>query len=387
MNIIQQGNISTLTSAVRIDATLPTGTYDVQFDSMRGIYELHHRPGFRMPTKIYGGVDTFSTRVLKTFRALGKGMAVLASGPKGCGKTLTAKRIALESEMPVICVATPYFGSGFNAFLTDIPNACVVFIDEFEKLYNEENARNSFLSLLDGASDNKHLFILTSNEAEIGRYFSNRPGRVRYHRKYEEMPMAVLHEMIEDMMEEGWLRDAVVKMIEEYGSISPDALTSLITECLIHGEPPEEFLSYFNIQTELSGYYSVVIKRVTKMPKTGLTKATFEKVKRYLERVEQYGEEYAAISHPEGLANCNDSIKEWSAEYTRPFSKRAGEMEVNINYATSGVGKSFRSFNFRQHEIESMRRYAGNIEIKLHSGDTYLFTPVAGSARGKNAMF
>ena len=375
MNLIHQGNITCLTGASAIHAKLPVKTYDVQIDGRTGEYQLHHRPQFDMPEKIYGDNDSFAARCITTFHHLSKGMAVLLSGPKGCGKTLTAKRIALDSNMPVLCISNAFAGMGFTSFLTELPTKCVIFIDEFEKTYNDKDLRNSFLTLLDGASDNKHLFVLTSNSAQIGEYFTNRPGRVRYHKKYTELSISVLKDIIDDKMPKGPLRKAVHAMVEETGSISPDALISVIQECLIHNEPPDSFKSFFNICTELSGAYDVKIKTTGFRPKPKLTKMKLEQAKAFIQNVHEDGVYYARAYYGEGEKHCDEVDEMWMAKHCRPFEDKEMKngIAANIWFAESGTSTKSRRFQFGSHEVNGVKREEGVIIVELKNGATYFF--------------
>lgn len=392
MNVINQGGITSLTAAQAIHKLLPAATYDIQINPMTGQFELHHRPSFRMPDKIYGGHDEFSIRCLRTFRELGKGMAVLLSGPKGCGKTLTAKKLAIDSAMPVLTVSAALAGMGFNSFLTDLPNSCLIFIDEFEKVYHDKDTRNSFLSLLDGASDNKHLFILTSNESNIGEYFTNRPGRVRYHRKYQELDESVLMEMIRDKMPKGKLRAAVEKLVKELGSISPDALTCLIQECLIHSEIPAEFMSFFNIETELKGAYDVTIQTTGFRQKPRLSKINEDKARQFIRNVDEDGIGYARNYYGEGEKHCMKVSETWTARYCHPFrdtnphnqlARKMGmepegqTLSANVTFAEKAGSKATRNFSFQQHQVEKMTRADGEIRVLLKDGTHYTFHKAA----------
>lgn len=380
MNTITHGNITKLTEADSIDAGLRTGTYDIQQDQF-GNYELHHRPPFRLPEKIYGGHDGFSTRCLKTFRELGKGMAVLLSGNKGSGKTLTAKRMAMESGMPVLTVGAPYSGVAFNAFLTDIPCPVMVLIDEFEKLYDRGENRNNFLSLLDGASDNKHLFILTSNDPNIGEYFSNRPGRVRYHRKYSETDSRMLQEMIRDMMPEGKLREALEALVKDVGDISPDSLVCLVQECLIHQEIPAEFLSFFNIETELGGFYDVTIRCIGYVPMPKLSKARKDLAMQFLENFRENGLEYAATYYEEGMACCQPVEEIWHARRSMPFERgckiQNGQFQAQVNWAERDNSKQTRNFCIAPHQVKDLRRSGGIIHVTTKDGKEFAFVKSA----------
>ena len=384
MNLIHHGNTTALTEGVAIHKTLPTQTYDVQINGRTGEFELHHRPEFSMPDKIYGDNDVFASRCLKTFRALSKGMAVLLSGPKGSGKTLTAKRIAVESGMPVLCVNAPFSGMGFTSFLTDLPTKCVIFIDEFEKTYHERDSRDSMLTLLDGASDNKHLFLLTSNNAQIGEYFNNRPGRIRYHRQYQDLPMQVLKEMVDDKMPKGKLRASVHKMLDEMGPISPDALVSLVQECLIHNEPPEKFRDFFNVSTELSGPYDVTIATQGFTPKLGLSKAKLAQAKEFIINCITEGIGYARCYNKEGESYCDTKEEIWTARYCRAFDEcdmKRG-ISVSIYYAERQGTTLTKRFQVQPHEVKEVKRESGRIIIFTKKGERFEFEKSKPTAYG-----
>src|SRR5690349_14178251 len=54
----------------------------------------HIGNGFEFPYKIYGKDDGFVNRVIKTYNNTVGNLGLLLNGPKGTGKTVTAKRIA-----------------------------------------------------------------------------------------------------------------------------------------------------------------------------------------------------------------------------------------------------------------------------------------------------
>ena len=384
MNTIHEGNITKLTSASAINRELRAQTYDINV-TMAG-FELHHRRPFQMPEKIYGGYDTFALRVLKTFSQLKKGMAVLLSGPKGSGKTLTAKQIAIMSEMPVLCITSQLTGSNFNAFLTEIPNPCVIFIDEFEKVYNDRESRNWFLSLLDGASDNKHLFVMTSNSDDIGEYFANRPGRVRYHKKYTSLDDKILMEMIDDNMPQGRLKKAVVKLIQEKGGLSPDALMSLITECMMHNEVPADFMEYFNIQTELTGWYDVIIDTKGLRPKPKITKKQLEQAESYIQAFNDESLAYARSYYSEGEKYTVEVNEQYSAKMTKPFKgtqhqSNPGDLFVEVNFAEKANStKQTRRFNILHREVKSMKFDNGIIVLETKNNQVFRFQKTSSRA-------
>ena len=377
MKVLRSANDLRLTHATSIEPLLAQGIYDLQVDN-HGYY-LHSRPGFDLPEKIYGGHDTFADRALLTFakkREKNQGMAILLSGPKGCGKTLTAKHIAMNAGLPVICLQAGFHGPDFLSWLTELPNPCVIFIDEFEKVYDSTDARNFFLGLLDGASSNRHMFLLTSNAAQIGEYFINRPGRIRYHRRYEELPFAVLQEMINDKVPEDKvvIRAALEKLISELGTISPDSLTCLIEECLMHDDVPDNFMDYFNVEDDLGGSYSVEIETRGYLIKPGLNDSDKYDAKEFINTVNSEGEAYAKRHYGDGLKHCTERIEQWSAKYCMPFQRaydpagQSGGYWVSINWADRPGSTSTRQFRFTERDVLKFDRRGDQVYIELRDG-------------------
>lgn len=380
MKVLRVDDELTLTDADGIELVVPAGIYDLMYDQMKGFY-LHQRPGFDMPVKIYGGVDAFAQRALKTYGLINRGMAVLLSGPKGCGKTLTAKRICMDAGHPVICLTWGASGPDLAAFLSNIPNNCIVFIDEFEKIYNDPDARNWFLGLLDGSMHNRHLFLLTSNDPDIGECFNNRPGRVRYHRMYDQMPVIVLLEMVRDRVPEGEIRTALEKLVTDYGSMSPDSLASLIEECLLHNELPAQFMEYFNVKDEYDAVYNVTVRQAVLLPKIGLKGEDLVVARQYCDLLENGNEDYAERNFPGGKDLCELREETWEAAFTRPFSRAYDSTDsedypwVRLRWAMNSRDQT-RTFAFHERDVQQMERKSGSIIIMLKTGAQFVFTKV-----------
>lgn len=368
MNTIQSGNRTQLTGATAINHDLSTAFYDIGYDPMSGYY-LEHRAAFTLPDKIYGDCPDFSLRVIKTFTELKRGMSVLLSGPKGCGKTLTAKQICIGSSMPVICVNAAHSNEGFKTFLSNIPNPCIVFIDEFEKVYSEEDHKNSMLSLLDGTTHNKHLFLLTSNDSDIGKYFNNRPGRVRYHKRFDEFSEIALHQMVDDKVSDTTLNRELHKYVETSGAISPDAISCLIEECLIHNETPDKFKNIINIQSIDDNPYSAVVTlaKVTLLP--DLNEKSQEKGLKYLAYSEgnRAKKKYMLEQIPdiETYAQYTETkTVEYISLFCKPFSNYSYDQEISINYAYCEETNERNSFDIKESDIIEMKKSKGSIYIK-----------------------
>lgn len=384
LNLLTVGKVTSLTGADHIKKNLEAHPYELRVNPQNGSFELHAAEPFVMPVKVYGGHDAFGDRCLKTYKALKKGMAVLLSGPKGSGKTLTSKQLANASGMPTIVVTMGFDAAHMGSFLSDLPNACVVLLDEWEKLYPDKASRNGFLSLLDGMNNTRHLFVLTSNDPDIGEYFSNRPGRIRYHKEYGDIEQQVLLDMIADKMKKGKLRTAVEGLVKQMGVLSLDSLTCLIQECLIHNEIPKEFMSFFNLKDELGGYYDVSIRTTGLKINPKLTKEELKKNADVIKSIMNNGFEWSSMYYAKDLEKFFIKTTEiWEAIYSRPFQVEDGDEPFDLNdnftaivsYARNERSPNAKSFQIQHNQVKSVSRVKGVIHVDLLKGDHYEFRP------------
>jgi hypothetical protein len=180
-------------NAISIMDKLPAAIYEVSFNQDRGFSLNETESQFNIAGKLYGEIEEITCRVLQTFDITEGNLGVLFSGPKGLGKSLTARNIckeALKKGLPVILV-TEHF-ENISPFIQTICQPSVLVFDEFEKLYPERNktehdereGQNSLLNLFDSTLSGKKLFLLTCNEVNnLSAYLLNRPGRIHYHFK------------------------------------------------------------------------------------------------------------------------------------------------------------------------------------------------------------
>lgn len=63
----------------------------------------------------------------------------------------------------------------------------MILFDEYDKIFNDKkyNCQAEMLSLFDGVSAGKKLFVITCNEIQsLSQYLINRPGRFHYHFRF-----------------------------------------------------------------------------------------------------------------------------------------------------------------------------------------------------------
>jgi hypothetical protein len=239
-------------NALDISESLPAGNYVLKSHPMEGFY-LEEIDSFRMPPKIYGDCLKNSSRIINTFRERDGNTGVLLTGEKGSGKTLLARQIAIESGLPVIIINSDFKGDGFNSFLSGITQPCVVFLDEFEKVYDRES-QEKILTLLDGTYQSKKLFLLTSNDKwRIDNNMRNRPGRIFYLIEFGGLEEQFIREYCEDNLTTAQYTDEIVRLSRIFDVFSFDLLASIVEESNRYGENPKDLITLLNAKPEYGG--------------------------------------------------------------------------------------------------------------------------------------
>lgn len=314
--VITSGGVSRIASADSLKAKLDPKFYILEVN-MQGYYLTEAEP-FELPKKVYGSAHDRSQRILKTYGSRGnKSMGVMCSGRPGTGKTVLSKltaNLACKAGMPVIIIRQGFFGPPMSSFLEHLPNRCLMFVDEIEKVYESDEARNWLLSVLDGTVISSHLWLSTCNDPNIGMAFESRPGRIRYHYKFDNMEPELIAGMIGENIRNAVMRKAVLETAEKIHNLTPDILFSIIEECLIHNEKPSEFMEFLNVDTSIpeafgmKGFVRIYkmtprnIHTLEKMAETGN-----EAEKRFADYVTRY--------------SFGDAVENFSEKFAQMFEK------------------------------------------------------------------
>lgn len=192
MKIINNGNTYDVANdGLNIYDGLPVQTYTVEFHKMKGFY-LESCPNLTIKEeKVYGLHIEKVKKVISSFKKMNKNLGTILSGDKGIGKSLfsvmtTAE--ALNEGFPVIIVNK--YIPGIAQFLESIDQQVCVLFDEFDKTFssdiavseNDPDPQVSLLSMFDGVTNGKKLFIITCNNIySLNEFLLNRPGRFHYH--------------------------------------------------------------------------------------------------------------------------------------------------------------------------------------------------------------
>lgn len=243
---------------------LPPGNYAIQFHPMMG-YFLEKIADFRAPPKLYGNVKQISNRVLKSFQTKSNNLGIILSGLKGAGKTLQGRDICMEAAalgMPTLFVTSKLTDDDFMQFLNKIQQECVIFIDEFEKIYDTDS-QQKLLTLLDGMFQSKKLFLLTCNaQHKVDSHLKNRPGRVHYHIEYGGLKSEFVTEFCEDNLNDKSKIKEVVSVCSLFDALNFDMLQTIVWEMNLYKESAPEALKLLNAKPEISGEirYSMTVE-------------------------------------------------------------------------------------------------------------------------------
>ena len=253
----QSGNHFSLDDVTSHIDALPVGVYTLS-KGMFGFYLEKLEDKFEFEYKLYGLETNLINRVKKTWDTQNKNLGVLLNGIKGTGKTVTAKVIANQSNLPVILVTNNPESGGIPEFLSTIEQDVVVFIDEYEKIFGEEA---DLLTVMDGVlnSEFRRLFLLTTNKTYINDNLLQRPSRIRYYKTFKDLTPAVICEIVDDLLIHKQFRDETISAISNLEIITIDIVKAVVDEVNIHSESPKAFLDVFNVK-KIAGRFTVFLQ-------------------------------------------------------------------------------------------------------------------------------
>jgi len=233
---------------------IPVGVYELII-TMTGAYLEKVSDNFEFNYKLYGVENEFIEHSMKSFATLTKNMGVLLCGLKGTGKTVTAKQLANLSGLPVILVTAGTINA--LSYFNDVPQPLCFFFDEFEKIIRQDDAQNmsNVLSFVDGTiTTQKHLMLFTSNTIKVNEYFIDRPGRIRYIKKFDSLGIDVVQEIVNDKLNNKEHAKDLIEWVTYFKFLTIDLLTSIIDEINIHDMSVKQFKDFFNADNEKTPY-------------------------------------------------------------------------------------------------------------------------------------
>ena len=164
---------------------IPGKVYDLSYDRYACDDIFKENGELSLPTKVYTSKkdEFFKKRVLTYFNnAFTDTTGVMLAGTKGTGKTIMAKVLAKESNLPIIIVDPQYPEHRLIKYFKQINTPVCILFDEVDKSFDTEK----MLDFLDGLQKtSKKLVIMTCNNLhKVSEYLQDRCSRIRYLRKY-----------------------------------------------------------------------------------------------------------------------------------------------------------------------------------------------------------
>lgn len=247
----RSGNVVNIQPSDALDVltTLPAATYTVKKNEMTGQLFLQTVPDLELPPKVYGDVSARTNRVIRTFHDRVKSTGVILTGEKGSGKTLLSKNLSVEllkQGVATIIVNEPFCGPVFNELISNIKEPAMVFFDEFEKVYDEDDQK-MLLTLLDGTVMTKKLFVLTTNSRDVDAHLQNRPGRIFYSFEYDGLEENFIREYAADNLKNKANIESTVTVAQMFATFTFDMLAALIEEMNRFDEPANLAIKYLNM--------------------------------------------------------------------------------------------------------------------------------------------
>jgi hypothetical protein len=263
MKVLQQGSIyDFIDNSINVNLLneLPIGIYDV-VSTIRGLMlQKREISIFEDITKSYGKLPLLREK-FKTEISYYDKLGILLLGEKGSGKSLLAKQICNDSNLPIVIVKESFEGSELSDILNNIPNKFILFIDEFEKLFStnskeKNNPQDKFLSILDGNDTSKFITLLTANdENKINSYFKNRTKRIKYFIEFEVLNKQDVEEVLIDMNIDKEIQSKIINIHRIVGELNYDVLMEVINEFKRYPNYSLNDILYFlNIEIKESEY-------------------------------------------------------------------------------------------------------------------------------------
>lgn len=208
----------------------------------RGIIMGKDRARFSLPPYRFGKHKDYIAQIKSSYDPLGNNNGILLYGDKGAGKSLLAEEVGnwmITKGLPVIMVSEPMDASELSIIIKAV-GPCMVYFDEFGKVYHDVVTREQLLPLFSDTSFQGVMFILTGNDvSEFSSHLSFRPQRFRFMIKYENV---ISKETMADVLSQLKVKPQFHESFYEYGKnplVNFDSLLCVIRECASCGSLSE----------------------------------------------------------------------------------------------------------------------------------------------------
>lgn len=175
----------------------------------------------------------FFRRVLKYYNnTTKKTIGVMLKGIKGSGKTVGSKKLAFDSNLPIIIVDPQYSARHLAEFCESFTTPVCMIFDEIEKNPNYWDT-DRMLQWLDGLNETcKKLVIFTCNsDAKCSEFLKDRCSRIRYVRNYKQLSSDIVESICNDSFDDKEKAlDVSIYIYNNFKTLSYDNIYSFIEE-------------------------------------------------------------------------------------------------------------------------------------------------------------
>lgn len=169
---------------------------------------------------------------------------------------MLAKLLCNQLNMPVIIMKSfDDRNEQLVEFISSINTDVILFYDEFEKTFSEEDS--TILKLMDGIYNPKSrkVHILTTNQLYINNNLLNRPSRLRYLINFNSLENKIVESYIKDNLNDMQYYDKILELVGSLSDISIDILKQIISEINLFGfDSFDKYKDIFNIEFNKYNY-------------------------------------------------------------------------------------------------------------------------------------
>lgn len=242
-------------SGFSVKEKLPVGIYSISL-TKQGWFLERFANKFVFDYKIYGLQNEFITHVLRTYENTTGNLGIILTGTKGTGKTVTAKELANKLNLPIIIVKDMEdYNQAMIEYLSGLACDCVLFMDEFEKNFKEEDS--TVLQIMDGVYNStfRKIFLLTTNQMAVNDNLISRPSRIRYVKQFGNLELSTVEEYLNDTLLVKEAKQELINFIDSLSVSTIDILKAIVSEVNIHGiNGLGKAKSFFNISSNEYNY-------------------------------------------------------------------------------------------------------------------------------------
>ena len=207
MHLIQDhGNQLTLASVdmSRRKDGVPPGLYrNPEINEATGFITMDKVDNlFQTPARIYGKANSYCDLIMSDYNPKGDTIGVLLIGTKGMGKSMLAEMLSmkvLELGFPIIHI-TKRINPVTIPKLLEIVGPCALYMDEFEKCFDQMGDVPIFLNTLSDSTLKGCMVIISANTLDIHKYdpLLDRPQRLKYRINYGKLTTDTINQILSD---------------------------------------------------------------------------------------------------------------------------------------------------------------------------------------------